>query len=313
MGDSFTEGLQVPLQNTWVSQLPQAMARQDSCPLLRTFPKGAETLSFGVGGYGTGQSWLSWQADARRFHPQLILHAIYVENDLRDNLKGSNGNDQAPTFQLQQDKLHVNRDFLATAGYRFRTSWPGRISDWLLQHSRLVQLINQIKNKRNQRAGSECSQSGCTSFPLGPDGPKLYGPNAEDLQPAWPLMQAILRQWQLQARTEGSELVVTSMTTPPQLWPNRKERDAQARLHQLNWMKPEQTLTKLLRADGIPYIPIAPSLQQQADQAGLIAHGFRGQRPGPGYGHWNSEGHRAATQVIAESLCSLEIHSRSGF
>ena len=60
LGDSFTEALQVPLEQTWVNQLPAAMAAVPGCHLLNGFPKGAETLNFGVGGYGTGQSWLTW-------------------------------------------------------------------------------------------------------------------------------------------------------------------------------------------------------------------------------------------------------------
>jgi len=307
MGDSFTEGLQVPLQKTWVKQLPHAMSQEKHCPLLDQFPKGVETLSFGVGGYGTGQSWISWNVDAKQFYPQLVLHAIYFENDLRDNLEGSNGNDMAPTFFLKDNQLHINRDFLLTQNYRFRRSATGQVSDWIISHSRLAQLLNQIKNSRNQRAGKECPQSGCTFFPLGPDGEKLYGPDPGDLTSAWPIMQAILQRWQRQARSEQSQLVVASLTTPPQMWPNRRERAEQAIRHQLDWMKPEKTLAKLLAKDHIPYIATAPSLQRQTDQSGLISHGFRGQRPGPGYGHWNVDGHRAASKVIARGLCAIKL------
>ena len=65
LGDSFTEALQVPEAESWVRQLPAALAAVKPCPLLGAFPSGAETLNFGVGGYGTGQSWLTWSRDAR--------------------------------------------------------------------------------------------------------------------------------------------------------------------------------------------------------------------------------------------------------
>ena len=105
----------------------------------------------------------------------------------------------------------------------------------------------------------------------------------------------------------GSQLVVTSVTTPPQLWPNRRERDQKVKDQQLDWFKPETQLAALLKTDGIPYLPLAKNLQRQADEQGLIAHGFAGQRPGPGYGHWNRAGHKAAATVLARKLCSLDL------
>ena len=63
----------------------------------------------------------------------------------------------------------------------------------------------------------------------------------------------------------------------------------------------------LKSTDGIPYLPLAQDLQQQAEEQGLIAHGFAGQKPGPGYGHWNREGHKAAASVLARKICSLDL------
>ena len=95
----------------------------------------------------------------------------------------------------------------------------GQLSDWVLGWSRLAQLINQLKNLRNARAGEECDATGCTFFPLGPDGTKLYGTDPGDLAQAWEVFSAILKTWKQEAQVAGSQLVVTSVTTPPQLWP----------------------------------------------------------------------------------------------
>ncbi|MDM7958572.1 MAG: SGNH/GDSL hydrolase family protein [Synechococcus sp. WH 8007] len=307
LGDSFTEGLQVPLEQTWVKQLPAAMAAVPGCRLLRGFPNGAETLNFGVGGYGTGQSWLTWRKDAQRFQPHVVLHAVYFENDLRDNIQAERGSGAAPTFSVVQGQLSRNNAFRNSPDYRFRQFWTGRLSDWILNWSRLAQLINQLKNLGNARAGEECDSTGCTFFPLGPDGTKLYGKDASDLKPGWDVLRAILKTWKQEAQIAGSQLIVTSVTTPPQLWPKPKERRTQTTIHGLDWFRPEKQLAALLKADGIPYLPLAQDLQQQADEQGLIAHGFAGQKPGPGYGHWNREGHKAAATVLARKLCSLDL------
>lgn len=305
MGDSFTEALQVEEGESWVRQLPAALAATIPCPLLRPFPGGAETLNFGVGGYGTGQSWLTWQRDARPLHPRLVLHAVYFENDLRDNLVGGSATAAAPTFHWRDGALVVDTRFRQRADHRFRLSPWGQTASWMLAHSRLLQLLKEARDRLRPAAGAECPATGCSAFPLGSDGTRLYGADGGDLEAGWPVLEAILLRWNAEARAAGGTLVVTSLTTPPQLWPDRAERDRQAQRHQLDWMRPEKRLARILAAHGIPYLPLAPALQQQADGQGLVAHGFAGQRPGPGYGHWNRDGHRAAAAVLARQLCRL--------
>lgn len=305
LGDSFTEALQVPEGDSWVRRLPEAMAATTPCPLLKAFPGGVETLNFGVGGYGTGQSWLTWQRDARPLKPRIVLHAIYFENDLRDNLEGGSATAAAPTFHWRDGALVIDTRFLQRADHRFRLSPLGQAASWMVARSRLLQLVKEARDRLRPAAGAECPPTGCSAFPLGSDGARLYGPDGGDLEAGWPVLNAILRRWSQEAREAGSTLVVTSLTTPPQLWPDKAERDRQARRHQLDWLRPEKRLARLLAAQGIPYLPLAPALREQADADGLVAHGFAGQKPGPGYGHWNRDGHQAAARALARQLCAL--------
>ena len=134
----------------------------------------------------------------------------------------------------------------------------------------------------------------------------------KQLEDGWNVLATILKRWNSQAQKTGSQLLVTSVTTPPQLWPNTAERRQEAVKHELNWMQPEETLAALLKRDAIPYLPLAAEMQQLTDQQGLVAHGFAGQRPGPGYGHWNQEGHKAAATVLARKLCSLDLSLING-
>ena len=306
LGDSFTEALQVSLAQTWVNQLPEAMDELPSCPLLKGFPKGAETLNFGVGGYGTGQSWLTWKKDAQRFEPQLVLHAVYFENDLRDNTESKRGSGSGPTFSLNQGSLSRSNAFRNSPDYRFRESFAGQISDWFLGWSRLAQLINQLKNLRNGRAGEECGSDGCSFFPLGPDGTKLYGKEHKDLEEEWSVLISILKAWNKETDMVGSRLVVASLTTPAQVWPNQKQRDLVQSIHGLDWFKPEKNLNNALKGE-IPYISLGQQIQKQAIEQNIIIHGFKGQKPGPGYGHWNKDGHRAAANALARELCSMDL------
>ena len=311
LGDSFTEALQVPLEQTWVNRLPTAMAALPSCRLLQGFPHGAETLNFGVGGYGTGQSWLTWRKDAQRFQPQVVLHAVYFENDLRDNVESERGSGSGPTFSLNQGSLSRMNAFRDSRDYRFRQSFVGQISNWFLGWSRLAQLINQLKNLRNSQTGKECGPDGCSFFPLGPDGTKLYGKEHKDLAEEWSVLIAILKTWKKEAETAGSRLVLASLTTPAQVWPNQKQRDLVQSIHGLDWFKPEKTLNDALRGE-VPYISLGQKIKQEAIDKNLIIHGFAGQKPGPGYGHWNKDGHRVAANALARELCSLDLPGLGG-
>ena len=104
--------------------------------------------------------------DAQRFQPQVVLHSVYFENDLRDNIESERGSGSGPTLSLHQGTMSRSDAVRSSSDYRFRQSWAGRLSDWALGWSRLAQLNNQLKNLRNARAGEECDPAGCT-FPSG--------------------------------------------------------------------------------------------------------------------------------------------------
>ena len=65
----------------------------------------------------------------------------------------------------------------------------------------------------------------------------------------------------------------------------------------------EQRLAALLAQRRIPYLPLGPALQRQADRDRLVLHGFEGQAPGQG--HWNRIGHQLAAEQLAPWLCQL--------
>jgi len=89
---------------------------------------------------------------------------------------------------------------------------------------------------------------------------------------------------------------VISTSAPEQVWPNAQERPKQP-------FAREQRLAALLAQRRIPYLPLAPALQRQADRDRLVLHGFEGQAPGQG--HWNPVGHRLAAEQLVPWLCQL--------
>ena len=282
LGDSFTEALQVDEQATWVHQLQRRLNADALCPLRTSHPAGAQLLNFGVGGYGTGQELLTWRHQASRYEPDLVILAIYPGNDITDN--EPEPRTDRPVFRLGRDgQLSIDRNFREQLATRWRLSPPGQLVESAFNHSRLLQLLNEAKNRLAAQRASTSAMP-----PAAPPAP----PQASE--EAWAITDALISQLNQEVRAQGARLLVVSTSSPEQVWPLPEQRPAQP-------FAQEQRLAGLLAARRIPYLPLGPLLQRQADERGLTLHGFSGQAPGEG--HWNADGHSLAAAAIAPWLC----------
>ncbi|MFM7675665.1 MAG: hypothetical protein ACKO5F_08770 [Synechococcus sp.] len=291
LGDSFSEALQVNLEDTWWKQLERGINAQPGCALRRGFPGGVEIINFGVGGYGTGLELLTWRQQARRYAPELVLLAMYLGNDIEDNTPQARPD--LPVFRFAPDgSLTIDRGFLQSPGSRLRFSPIGRLVDALVGHSALLQLANEAKNRaaasRNGHARPDLIQ-------------ELNGP--PDPSQGWAMTAALLRTLREEVSASGAQLLVTSLSTPAQVYPDQALRRRLLPGGGPGLFAREQRLQALLDPLGVTYLPLAPDLQQRADRQGLSLHGFPGQQPG--LGHWNQQGHRLAAELLAERLCTL--------
>ncbi len=292
LGDSFSEALQVDQDQTWWSQLQQRLNSQSRCPFRQGFPQGVELLNFGVGGYGTGQQLLTWRQQARAFQPRIVLLAMYLGNDIQDNTPQPRAD--KPVFRLGPDGgLVIDNAFRESAGSRFRFSVLGRALNGLLNRSALLQLANEAKNRWSGRQppGAQAPAPGRPTMHLERDDPS-----------GWTVTEALLRQLRDEVRASGATLVVTSLSSPEQLWPDRSERQKVFRAAGQDPFAREQRLAGLLRTLNVPYHPLAEDLRRKADQEGLILHGFKEQNLGTG--HWNATGHQWAATLLAQRLCA---------
>ena len=280
LGDSFTEALQVDEPDTFVQRLQTYLSADNSCVLRRNFPGGVEVLNFGVGAYGTGQQLLTWRHLAKRYRPDLVILAIYPGNDFTDNEPIPR--QDRPVFVLNaKDQLQIDQRFRDASAFRWRLSVPGRLIDGLMNHSRLLQLLNEAKNRLASRPSSSTSVPPLASI-------------ASDR--AWKLTDRLIGILASEVLAEGALFGVISTSAPEQVWPKVQERPSKP-------FAREQRLAALLAKRSIPYLPLGPALQRQADRDRLLLHGFQGQAPGQG--HWNATGHRLAAAAITPWVCSL--------
>ncbi|TEU21937.1 MAG: hypothetical protein E3J21_01150 [Anaerolineales bacterium] len=71
LGDSFTQGGAVNLDDTWVEQLEQQTK--------------ADLINLGVGGYGTVQERILLERYGMKLEPDLVILALFTGNDFGDN------------------------------------------------------------------------------------------------------------------------------------------------------------------------------------------------------------------------------------
>lgn len=280
LGDSFTEALQVDEKDTFVQLLQTGLTADRTCALRRNFSGAVEVLNFGVGAYGTGQELLTWRHLAKRYRPDLVILAIYPGNDFTDNEPIPR--QDRPVFVLDaKGHLQIDQRFRDATVFRWRQSLPGRLIDGLMNHSRLLQLLNEAKNRLASRQTSSRSVTPVETM-------------ASDR--AWELTDRLIGTLASEVFADGALFAVVTTSAPEQVWPNVQERPAKP-------FAREQRLAALLKKRGIPYLPLGPSLQRQADRDRLVLHGFQGQAPGQG--HWNATGHRLAAAAITPWVCSL--------
>ena len=74
-GDSFTNGVDEPYQQTWGARLQHA---------LTTRGRSTEVLNFGVPGYGMDQAFLRWQKVGTPYQPAVVVFGLQIENVKRN-------------------------------------------------------------------------------------------------------------------------------------------------------------------------------------------------------------------------------------
>ena len=141
LGDSFIEAFEVPYQQTVGEVVERRLSAARGTPV--------EVLNFGVGGYGTTQELLTLRHEVWKYSPDLILLAVTTGNDISDNYRPLSQGSYRPFYEYQGSRLVLDTTFLGSSEYRSRTLWTRRLLG-LVNHSRLVQLVNRVRHTRRK-------------------------------------------------------------------------------------------------------------------------------------------------------------------
>lgn len=266
MGDSFTFGVGVDAEDAWPAVLERQLGSADDDPV--------RVRNGGVGGYGPLRSERLLIARQAAWEPQVVVHAVYVGNDLEDC---------RPETFLEIPRIADGR-MLADVKSPFT-----RVRFWLRVHSHLYAFLRDQLYDLYQR----------TPFAEGlryldPVGLSEW-PEAmrKDTLPA--AVDAIRRiaGW---ARERDVRYLVVLVPVKYQVL------DEAWAAYRKRWRLPEaafdrdhaqRVLAEMLEAEGIEHVDLLPSFRAASDARALYY---------PVDAHWTPAGHRAAAALIREAI-----------
>src|SRR5258707_9555055 len=126
LGDSFTEAMHVPMEQTFWSLLERKL--QDC----NAFPgKKVEVINFGTSGYGTGQELMMLRRKVWDYSPDLVVLAFTTLNDIYDNSRALSRTEDVPYFVYREGELVYDASFRDSPTYHQRDSKLNRVGRWI--------------------------------------------------------------------------------------------------------------------------------------------------------------------------------------
>ncbi len=290
LGDSYTEALQVSLDEAWWRLVGRDLASCDAVD-----PDVVEVMNFAISGIGTAQQLEIYRQIASQYSPDLVVLA-FVPNDVENNSPAYGGVGVKPFYRFGADgSLVLDDSFRRTADFQRRTSWLARLARSISDRSRVLQLGLEM---RRVLARIEVRDQQAESTPDSSAEPKT-----PEWIEAWALTEALISELAHRVAAAGSDFLLVAVSSPHQVHPDPEHR--RRRLEEIEkgtdllyWNK---RLGRLAEREGIAYLSLSEPFLLDAQATGRCLHGFENMLPCDG--HWNREGHRMAADQITKAIC----------
>lgn len=311
LGDSFTEAMQLPFEQTYGFLLEQKLQQ---CNTFRG--QRVEVINFGVSGYGTALELLTLRQKVWDYSPDMVLLAFTTHNDVFDNSRALSQSEEVPYFVYRDGELTYDASFRDSKLYRQRDSRMNRAGRWIHNHLRVVQLVHYVQfvartrltDWRTKRKLAQQSQSQGTRQPAAPaaqdigrDNMIYLEPRDENWKEAWHVTEGLIMQMNAEVNQKRARFVLVTLSNAVQVYPdpNVRQRFLQ-HIGSETIFYPNLRLKALADREQFDFLDLAQPMQTYADQNKVFLHGFGSDL---GNGHWNAEGHRLAADLIAQKMC----------
>ena len=311
LGESFTEAMHVPMEQTFWFLLQQKLQQCNAFP-----GKQVEVINFGVSGYGTAQELLTLRQKVWAYSPDLVILAFTTYNDVYDNSRTLSKTEEVPYFSYRNGELVEDVGFRESKTYRQRDSQINRLGRWFHNRLRTVQLIHYLQfvgklrltDWRNKRKLAETQSQTAEKEPairnaedIGIDNMIYVEPRDENWKEAWHITEGLVQRTRDEVKEKGAKFLLVSLSNAIQVYPDQNVR--QRFLQHIGSdtiFYPNLRLKALAGREQIDFLDLAAPMQSYADQNRVFLHGFGSDI---GNGHWNAAGHSLAADLIAQHMC----------
>ncbi len=294
LGDSFTEAIHVPVEQTFWSKLERKLG---NCEAVKG-RKNVEVINFGVQGYGTAQELIMLRKKVWDYNPDIVVLAFFIGNDIINNSPKLEYDRYRPFFVYDASgKLVPDMSFrnLAPIDRNDKAvSFVDRLPTFIVNNSRILQVIKKVDLDSKKRQLSEDFTALSTL--------NLKEPQNADWQEAWRVTEGLIVTMRNEVVQKNADFLVVTIGDPMQV-----ERDAKMRKDFTKNNKiqdlfyPDRRLEKLGAREGFRLLNLAEQFQGYTEKYQVCAHGF--ENSVPCRGHWNELGHRLASIKISQNLC----------
>ncbi len=313
LGDSFTDALQVPLEQTFVKVMERELRDRLEDPRL-------ETLNAGHVGDGTGNALLRFRHEAYQYDPDIVLLAFYLGNDVRNNhpeleqdhRRVKYGEENAalpgPYFELDENGELRLEGFpyrrRESSGQGDKTIGVG-VRAYLARHLYLYRLgaeAAKVLIGRGREGASFPSDASPTNTTLEqrrvPDWHHLalYRPQyTRAFEEAWALTEKLLAALRDEVEQRGARLVVAVI--PPRFevediyWDQAV--DSYPQVGQWDRKKATELIGRILTGLDISHLILRPRLRKLLETEGTPLYL-------PEDGHFRAHGHLATGRILAD-------------
>jgi hypothetical protein len=307
LGDSYAAAFQVPVENAFWAVMERDLG---TCEALAD--QRVEVVNFGVDGYGTAQELMTLRHRVWNYGPDLVLLAFVTGNDISDNSRALDQDPLRPYFVYRDGELILDASFLESAAYRARQTWYAQLAYRIVNSSRVFQLVNESKNSlKEYRIAMQRYNptSDGVMEELGLQSAIYLEPGDPVWAEAWRVTEGLILLMRDEVMEKGADFVVVALSCPIQVHPDPSVReDYMAALGVHDLFYPDLRIKKLGAREGFSVLNLAQPFQAYAEENQVFLHGFENTTMGEG--HWNSEGHQLAGQLIARRICQQLLDSR---
>ncbi len=326
LGDSYVEGLRVPLEQTFSKVLEQRLNADNS-------PIKFQVINAGVSAWGSDQALLWFRNEGIKYEPDLVVLGFFPGNDFLNNseaLEVENfGSVRKPFFALEDGQLTlryypfdpqqapkptVTTPIKPTVGVADESPSAAPLQSWrpwLHRNSALYRFVTPMLRESVPplarllvrwgliEPGQEEIDAALPADYI----PVTYGvyrrPPTEQWQDAFTLTNALLRTLDREVTAAGARLTVVILTAQeqvyPALWDGLLQRYPAMQDKEWDLEQPNRVVYSILDGGNIPYLDLLPIFRRRAATSRELLH-LRHD------GHWTPAAERLAGDSLYEFL-----------